>query len=115
MTAHNHIYARSHPLDASGNPVVSGTGGVRYFVSGGGGAPLYDIHGEDSRFAKALTSYHFVFLRLTAVSAFYWAIDTAGRVLDAGCWDKGSNVDHPLSPDFGYGDALPQRCGEQGS
>jgi hypothetical protein len=112
MTGHNHIYARSHPLDASGTPVTSGTGGVRYFVTGGGGAPLYDVHGEDSRFAKALTRYHFVLLRLKASSAFYWAIDTAGRVLDAGCWDKGSNVDRPLSPDFGYADSLPDRCGE---
>jgi hypothetical protein len=113
MTGHNHIYARSHALDATGKPVSSGSGGVRYFVTGGGGAPLYDVAGPDSRFAKALTIYHFVYLRLTASSAFFWAIDTKGRVRDSACWDKGSNVDHALSPDFSYDDSLPPRCGEE--
>jgi hypothetical protein len=93
--------------------VSSGTGGARYFVSGGGGAPIYDVAGPDSRFAQALTIYHFVYLRLTANSAFFWAIDTKGRVRDSACWDKGSNVDHALSPDFSYDDSLPPRCGEE--
>jgi hypothetical protein len=113
FAAHNHIYARSHPLDGSGEPVTTGRGGVRYFVSGGGGAPLYDIHSQDSRFAKALTTYHFVYLRLNASSAFFWTIDASGRVRDSGCFDKGSNVDHPLSPDFTYRDSLPPRCGDE--
>ena len=33
MTAHNHLYARSHPLDPQGKP-LHGQGGVRYFVAG---------------------------------------------------------------------------------
>lgn len=115
FAAHNHIYARSHPLDASGSPVTSGTGGVRYFLSGGGGAPLFAVNATESRFAKALTMYHFVYLRLTATSAFFWAIDSGGRVRDSGCFDKGSNVDRPLSPEFSYDDSLPPRCGEEGS
>ena len=113
FAAHNHIYARSHPLDASGAPVTAGKGGVRYFVSGGGGAPLYDVHEQDERFAKALTTHHFVYMRLTATSAFFWTIDSRGHVRDSGCFDKGSNVDHPLSPDFSYRDSLPPRCGEE--
>jgi hypothetical protein len=110
MTAHNHIYARSHPLDAHGEPDLEGTGGIRYFVTGGGGAPLYDVHAPDPRFAKALTTYHFVYLRLNANAAFYWVMDPGGKVKDSGCFEKGSNVDRPLRPDFHYDDALPQRC-----
>jgi hypothetical protein len=112
--AHNHIYARSHPLDPAGKPVTSGTGGVRHFVTGGGGAPLYALDGEDPRFPRALKMYHFVYLRLTATTAFYWAIDSGGRVRDSGCFEKGSNVDHPLRSNFSYDDALPPRCTPDG-
>jgi hypothetical protein len=111
LTAHNHIYARSHALDPEGKRVTSGKGGVRYFVSGGGGGPIYAVRGKDERFPKALTSYHFIYFRLTAASAFYWAIDAGGRVRDSGCFQKGSSVDFPLSPDFNYDDSLPPRCG----
>jgi hypothetical protein len=114
FAAHNHIYARSHPLDRSGKPVTTGTGGVRYFVTGGGGAPLYDVHGKDPRFPKALTTYHFVYLRLTASAAYYWTIDAGGRVRDSGCFEKGSNLDHPLRANFGYADSLPPRCSVEG-
>jgi hypothetical protein len=115
FTAHNHIYARSHPLDAEGRVVQTGTGGVRYFVSGGGGGPLYAIKGKDRRFAKALSVYHFVYLRLTSSAAFYWALDGAGHTRDSGCFEKGSNVDYPLSPEFSYDDALPPRCAPEGT
>ena len=99
MSAHNHIYARSHPLDGDGKLREGGPGrGVRYFVTGGGGAPLYGIHGGDDRWASALTMYHFVYMRLTATSAFFWTIDESGQVRDSGCFEKGSNVDHPLAP-----------------
>jgi hypothetical protein len=110
FAAHNHIYARSHPLGRDAEPMTEGKGAVRYFVTGGGGAPLYDVQGEDRRFAKALTVYHFVYLRLTSTSAFFWALDAGGRVRDSGCFDKGSAVDRPLRPDFQYDDALPPRC-----
>jgi hypothetical protein len=114
MGAHNHIYARSHPLDASGKPVTSGEGGVRYFVTGGGGAPLYAVQDPDERFARARTMYHFVYMRLTATAAFFWTIDARGKVKDSGCFEKGSNVDHPLRPDFQYDDALPAKCDASG-
>jgi hypothetical protein len=110
LTAHNHLYARSHPLDGEGRPVTNGTGGVRYIVTGGGGAPLYAVAGKDERFAKTLSVYHFVYYRLTATSAFYWVIDGGGGVRDSGCFEKGSNVDRPLSADFNYDDALPPKC-----
>jgi hypothetical protein len=115
MTAHNHIYARSHPLDATGTPVSDPEKrGVRYFVTGGGGAPLYDVFGSDPRFPKALTIHHFVYLRLTATSAFYWTLDAGGKVRDSGCFEKGSGVDHALDPSFAYDDPLPPRCAAEG-
>ena len=73
------------------------------------------MHGEDPRFPKALTTYHFVYLRLTASAAFFWTIDAGGRVRDSGCFEKGSNVDRPLSANFDHDDALPPRCGVEGS
>jgi hypothetical protein len=115
MSAHNHIYARSHPLDAQGRPVTEGTGAVRYFVSGGGGAPLYGIQAADDRWAKTGSIYHFVYMRLTSSSAFFWTIDENGNVYDSGCFEKGSNADLPLSSDFRYDDALPPRCAVDGS
>ena len=115
FAAHNHIYARSHPLDRSGQPVTAGKGGVRHFVTGGGGGPLYAVKGEDRRFPKALTVHHFVYLRLTADSAFYWTIDAGGKVRDSGCFEKGSNVDHPLAANFSYDDSLPPRCTAEGA
>lgn len=116
LAGHNHLYARSHPLDAGGKAVHEGTGGVRYFVSGGGGAPLYAINDkDDSRWARAESIYHFVYMRLTSSSAFYWTIDANGRVRDSGCFEKGSNVDLPLALDFRYDDALPPRCAVDGS
>jgi hypothetical protein len=114
LTAHNHIYARSHPLDKAGQPLASGKGGVRYFVIGGGGAPTFAVQKPDQRWAKTLSTYHFVYLRLTASSAFFWTIDARGAVRDSGCFEKGSNVDHPLSPDFDYNDPLPPRCATEG-
>ncbi len=111
MTAHNHIYARSHPLDGGGLPVADPKKrGIRYFVAGGGGAPLYAVDRPDSRFAKALTIYHFVYLRLTASAAFYWTLDAGGKVRDSGCFEKGSGIDHPLADNFDYDDPLPVRC-----
>ena len=115
FAAHNHIYARSLPLDRSGQPVTAGKGGVRYVVTGGGGGPLYAIKKKDPRFPKALSDYHFVYLRLTADAAFYWTIDAGGKVRDSGCFEKGSNVDHPLAADFSYSDSLPPRCSVEGA
>jgi hypothetical protein len=116
MTAHNHIYARSLPLNGAGQPIKDPEErGIRYFVSGGGGGPLYALKGPDARFAKAITMYHFLYFRLTASSAFYWALDAGARTRDSGCFEKGSGVDHPLSPSLNYDDPLPPRCAPAGS
>src|SRR4029450_10529565 len=114
MAAHNHIYARSHPLDGPGRAPRSGTGAVRYFVTGGGGAPLYAVRGVDERWARTGSMYHFVYMRLTATSAFFWTMDVNGRVRDAGCFERGSTFDLPLDPQFRYDDALPPHCAVDG-
>jgi hypothetical protein len=107
LTAHNHFYSRTRPLGREGVPVsgysaasdASRPGrdrGVRYFLSGGGGAPLYEIKKPWSeRIASAQKIHHFVYFRLTDAAAFYWAIDSKGKVRDAGCFHRGSDQDHP--------------------
>jgi hypothetical protein len=111
LGAHNHLYARSHPLDGAGRVAKEGKSAVRYFITGGGGAPLYTVDRPDPRFARAESMYHFLYLRLTATTAFFWTIDSGGHVRDSGCFEKGSNVDRPLSAEFRYDDALPPGCG----
>lgn len=85
LAAHNHLYARSHPLDGEGRVTTEGKGAERYFITGGGGAPLYTVDRPDARFAKAESMY-------------------------SGCSEKGSNVDRPPSSEFRYDDALPPGC-----
>lgn len=49
--AHNHFYARSRALDGAGYKASSREPGVRYFVTGGGGGPLYRMQPLHSRYA----------------------------------------------------------------
>ena len=106
LVAHNHLYARSLPLDAT-----------RHFVSGGGGAPLYRPS-MDARFATQGAFHHFVYLRLRADEAFFWTIDQHRNVRDAGCFRKGESQDRCitagsyLSDELTCGPPLPegQRC-----
>jgi hypothetical protein len=100
MTAHNHFYARTHALDASGYPAPAGTSAVRYFVTGGGGAPLYRMLPLHARWAKGGAFYHFVYLRLQKETAFFWTIDDRGRVRDSGCFKKGDTIDGTVDADY---------------
>jgi calcineurin-like phosphoesterase family protein len=90
--AHNHFYARSHPLDATGYP-AQGPGAIRHFVTGGGGAPLYRGQPLHERFAAGGSFHHFVYLRLRGEDAFFWAIDDHGKVRDQGCFRRGETRD----------------------
>ncbi|HVR69932.1 MAG TPA: metallophosphoesterase [Vicinamibacteria bacterium] len=92
FAAHNHLYARSRPLDATGHP-AGGDGGIRHFVTGGGGAPLYRLQPLHERYAAAGPFHHFVYLRLRGDEAFFWAIDERGDVRDAGCFRRGLGRD----------------------
>ncbi len=85
FAGHNHFYARMVPQD-----------GIRYFVSGGAGRSIYPFK-EDPRYVAAGGGFfHFVHVRLTDDRFEYSAIDSGGRVRDAGWWAKGDAADHPL-------------------
>jgi hypothetical protein len=92
FAAHNHIYARTRPLDASGY-AASGPGAIRHFVAGGGGAPLYRLQPLHERFAAGGSFHHFVYVRLRGDEAFFWAIDQRGQVRDQGCFRRGESRD----------------------
>jgi hypothetical protein len=95
--SHNHFYARSRPIDPAGYPTLEPGQGVRYFVTGGGGAPLYRLMPLHSRYAAAGSYHHFLYLRLRGDQAFHWTIDVRGKVRDAGCFVRGESVDRCIA------------------
>jgi hypothetical protein len=105
FAAHNHFYARSHALDARGYP-ASTPNGIRHFVTGGGGAPLYRMQPLHERFAAGGSFHHFVYLRLRADEAYFWAIDDKGGVRDQGCFRRGESRDGCISRGTYHGDDL---------
>src|SRR5262249_12917372 len=52
VAAHTHFYARTRSVDGLGYPAVAPDSGVRYFVTGGGGAPLYRQQPLHARYAS---------------------------------------------------------------
>ncbi|HEV7499258.1 MAG TPA: metallophosphoesterase [Vicinamibacteria bacterium] len=97
VTAHNHFYARTRALDGLGYPTRQDGAGVRYFVTGGGGAPLYRQQPLHSRYAAGGSFHHFVYMRLQPDTAFFWAIDDTGHVRDSGCLHRGEAVDRCIA------------------
>jgi hypothetical protein len=86
FAGHNRFYARLAPRD-----------GARFFVSGGGGRPLYDMDKAAAGYlAVAGKFHHFVYVRVTASRFEYYAIDDAGRSRDAGWFAKGDETDTAL-------------------
>jgi tartrate-resistant acid phosphatase type 5 len=85
MAGHNHFYARMVPQ-----------GGIRYFVTGGGGRDVYAFDPKPGYVASGGAFHHFLFVRLTPEFFEYYAIDEDGRAQDAGRFAKGSAVDSPL-------------------
>jgi hypothetical protein len=85
ITGHNHFYARMVPQ-----------GGIRYFVSGGGGRSVYPFVEDPDYVAAGGPFYHFLYVRATATTFEYYAIDRDGRSRDAGWFAKGDRTDHVL-------------------
>jgi len=110
ITAHNHFYARTHSLDGLGYAAATAGTGVRYFVTGGGGAPLYRQQPLHARYARGGSFHHFTYFRLTADTAFFWAIDIGGRVRDSGCFRKGEVLDRCIARGTYSSDVLA--CGD---
>jgi hypothetical protein len=110
FTAHNHFYARSRSLDGLGYAATTPGSGVRYFLTGGGGAPLYRQGPLHARYAAGGSFHHFVLMRLQADTAFFWAIDDRGKVRDSGCLRKGETVDRCIAQGTFEGPTLA--CGQ---
>jgi hypothetical protein len=108
--AHDHFYARTRALDRAGYPARGLDAGVRYFVTGGGGGPLYRLLPLHSRYATGGSYHHFLYVRLRGNDAFFWAIDSAGRVRDSGCFTRGQNTDRCITS-AGSFDADELVCG----
>ncbi len=87
VSAHDHIYERHAPMNASGQ--ADAARGLRLFISGGGGAPPYQRARAAAR-SELLLSTHGV-LRLKLEPALYeWEfLGVNGNVLD-----RGLNVCH---------------------
>ena len=110
LAAHNHFYARSRAVDALGYAARVEGDGVRYLITGGGGAPLYRQMPLHARYAKGAVSHHFTYWRLRGDEAFFWAIDPGGGVLDSGCFRRGENADRCIARGGYESDDLT--CGE---
>jgi hypothetical protein len=97
FTAHNHFYARTRAVDGLGYPATATGAGVRYFVTGGGGAPLYRQQPLHARYAAGGSFHHFTYLRLQPDVAFFWAVDDRGQVKDSGCFRRGEAIDRCIA------------------
>jgi len=97
FTAHNHFYARTRSLDGMGYPATAAGTGVRYFLTGGGGAPLYRQGPLHARYAAGGSFHHFVYMRVQTDVAFFWAIDDRGQVRDSGCIRRGEIADRCIA------------------
>jgi 3',5'-cyclic AMP phosphodiesterase CpdA len=78
FSGHDHDYERSHPLLRS---EISNKG-VVYFVSGGGGAKLYDV-GSNWWTAERRKAHHFIKVEINQTSAYFTVIDVNGRIFDS--------------------------------
>jgi hypothetical protein len=86
FAGHNHFYARMAPQ-----------GGIRYFVSGGGGRRVYPFVEAEGYVLAGGGYYHFMLLEITRSAFRYRVIDETGRVRDGGWWAKGDVADRPLA------------------
>jgi hypothetical protein len=83
VTAHDHIYERFLPLNASGAPAV---GGMPLFISGLGGAPATPIEDAVPGSAFRYNANHGVLSLTLTPRAFSWGFISAldGSTLDSG-------------------------------
>lgn len=90
LTAHDHLYSRSHPLierePTARNATFSKGAGIVYVVNGGGGRPLYDIPpGEaPSWHAAGGRLHHYSRWIVNETELRYEAVDaSSGAVIDS--------------------------------
>lgn len=75
LGGHDHMYERDQ------------FGGVKYIISGGGGAPLYDVYPRASGAAFAASTYHFVEVSVDGDRVGVTARDTKGNVFDSAAYE----------------------------
>lgn len=83
FNGHDHCYEHSLPPS-----------GVHYFVTGGGGGPLYEVAGSNVTVASA-SEYHFLLVDVQRDGVLVEAIDTGGKVIDRtviGDYDDGAGT-----------------------
>jgi len=71
LNGHQHFYQRCEPGD-----------GIKYVITGGGGAGLYTPTFDSSYVVAAAQAYHFLWVEVNPDSIHVTAIDTANTVLD---------------------------------
>lgn len=86
FAGHDHDYERTHPIRAGALSTVA-DGGIVYYVTGGGGAPLYSV-GSGWWTAFARSAYHYIRAELTSCRLVLRAIDPSGVEFDTYVVDK---------------------------
>jgi len=83
VAAHDHIYERFSPLDASGAPAV---GGMPFFISGLGGAPATPIGDAVSGSAFRYNANHGALSLTLTPRSFSWGFVNSldGLTIDSG-------------------------------
>jgi len=83
FSGHDHIYERGE------------RGGLKYIVSGGGGAPLYPIKAPSASSLTAESTFHFVSVQVTPAAMKLTARRADGSLLETCGFAKGASWDCP--------------------
>lgn len=73
FAGHDHIYERTYLQN-----------GIQHFVTGGGGAPLYDINLNSPIRATSYVGWHFMLIDIDDKGVNFQAISDSGKVVDSG-------------------------------
>lgn len=110
FTGHDHSYERTQPM--IGDSVASaGRPAPVYFVTGGGGAPLYPLVTANSFTAYFQSVYHYTRTEVHGCTLTLQAIDKAGVVFDTFTLDKCGNRLQELAPGLDYRAWFQQHTG----
>lgn len=80
FSGHDHIYERTYPIYQG---AINNENGIIYFVTGGGGAPLYAVTQGNWWTAKAESQYHFVYFQITGNRFYGTTINKDGNTIES--------------------------------
>jgi hypothetical protein len=98
LTAHDHDYERSVPWRVS---TTLTNQAVVYFVSGGGGAPLYTV-GRNEWTATSRSVHHFLKGHISGCVAQFKAVDTTGAEIDRYTFDRCEQAADTAAPTVAF-------------